>query len=141
MGERLEHLARDLHRPAIVEVAGLQRLTHRASRNVLIRNVDVTGVPGERVDPLAARMPQGRGGPGLALGPGRRFPLAWDDLQRDVETAALVAREPHLSHSARSEWPQGAVTSEDQFVRKSNRGHHAQYFAPRTNPFRAEPTR
>ena len=41
--ERVEHLRRRLDRLGVVELAGCERLAHRAARDVLVGDVDVAG--------------------------------------------------------------------------------------------------
>ena len=106
---------------AVAELAGAQRLAQRAAGDVLVGDVDVAAVAGERVDPLAARMPQRGGGRRLALGARGRLALARDDLQRDVEAALLVAREPDVTHPARAQRPERSVPSEDELLREGSR--------------------
>ena len=117
------------------------RLAQGAARDVLVGDVDVARVARERVDPLAARMAQRGCGARLALGPLGDAALADDHLQRDVETVALVAREPDMTHPTGAQRPQRPVPSEDQLVCDGGRGHVRFYFVPRRSPFAAERTR
>src|SRR5581483_8672689 len=106
-----------------------ERLPERATRDVLVRDVDVTRVAREREDPLAARVTERRRGTRLALRARGRLPLARDDLERHVEPRLLVAREPHLPHPARAERPQRPVAAEDELPCDCGGSHPAQYFA------------
>src|SRR5581483_8394864 len=135
--ERLEELRGDLDRVPVVELAGAQRLAERPPRHVLVGDVDVARVASERVDALAARMPERRGGPRLALGAGGRLPLPSHHLQRDVEPGALVPREPDVPHPARPERPQRAVAAEDQLLRGDGDDHGLHYETRRTTPLPA----
>ena len=123
--ERVGDLAADLERCAVVELAGAQRLAHRASRHVLVGDVDVGRVAREREDALAARVAERGGGAGLALGPVAALALAGDDLQGDVEAALLVAGEPDMAHSARAEGADRPVPAQEELVRKGRLGHAA----------------
>jgi hypothetical protein len=68
-------------------------------------------------------MPQRRCGARLALGSVAGLALAGDDLQRDVEAALLVAREPHMAHPAGAEGAQRPVTAEEEVMLKRSRRH------------------
>ena len=108
---------------AVADLAGVQRLAQRAAGDVLVGDVDVAAVARERVDPLAARVAQRGGGLRLALGAHGRLALARDHLQRDVEAALFVAREPDVTHPARAQRPERSVTSEDELLREGSRRH------------------
>jgi hypothetical protein len=54
--ERLRDLAAHLEGGAVVELAAAQRLAHRATGHVLVRDIDVRRVAREREDALAARV-------------------------------------------------------------------------------------
>ena len=97
--ERVEDLRGGLDCLAVVELAGGQRLTERAPRDVLVGDVDVARVAGKRIDPLAARVAQGGGGARLALGPFGDPTLSDHHLERDVQAVALVPSEPHMPHA------------------------------------------
>ena len=62
----------------------------------------------------APRMAQARGRLHLTLGARGTLAFARDDLQRDVEPRALVAREPHRAGAAPPEWAQGSIALEDE---------------------------
>jgi hypothetical protein len=64
------------------------------------------------------RVPESGRGRCLTLCARGRLALAGDDLERDVEAAALVPREPDVTHSARTQGPQGPVAAQDELVRK-----------------------
>ena len=85
VGERVADLRRYLDRRAVVELSGSHRLTQRSPRHVLVGDVDVRRVVGERANPLAARMAKRRGRSGLALGAMSGLAVPGDDLQGDVE--------------------------------------------------------
>ena len=121
--ERVGDLAAHLERGAVVELSGAERLAHRASRHVLVGDVDVGRVTREREDALAARMAERGGGAGLALGAVAALALAGDDLQGDVEAALLVAGEPDMAHSARAEGADRPVPAQEELVRKGRLGH------------------
>ena len=61
-------------------------------------------------------MAQPRGRQGLPLGPRRRLALARDDLQRDVEAGALVAREPDRARAAAAERAQGPIALRNELA-------------------------
>ena len=69
-----------------------------------------------RVDALATAVAELRGRARLALGARARLPLAWNDLQRDVETVVLVPGEPDRPGAAAAERPDWAVATEDQLA-------------------------
>src|SRR3954465_7916986 len=48
-----------------------------------------------------------------------------DDLQPDVEAAALVPGEPHMAHPARAEGADRPVTAQEEIMRKGRLGHPA----------------
>ena len=71
----------------------------------------------------------------LALGAHGRLALARDHLQRDVEAALLVAREPDVAHPSRAERPQRSVPSKDELLREGSRGHPPLLLRPEENSF------
>jgi hypothetical protein len=76
---------------------------------------------------------------GFTLGSRGRFPLAWNDLERDLDAGGLVAREPDRARAAASEGLQGAVSTEHELVRRDGYGrfgHRAPFGAARRMPFR-----
>ena len=109
---------------AVADLAGGERLAQRAARGRTRRRCRrgrcrararrSAGSAGG-----AARRPRLR----LALGARGRLALARDHLQRDVEAAPLVAREPDVAHPSRAQRPQRPVPSEDQLLREGGRGH------------------
>ena len=121
--ERVEQLRGDLDGAAVADLAGVHRLAQRAAGDVLVGDVDVPAVARERVDALAARMAQRGGGLRLALGAHGRLALARDHLQRDVEAALFVAREPDVTHPSGAKRPQGSVPSKDELLREGSRRH------------------
>jgi len=112
--EAVADLGARLDRRRVVEFARAHRLAERLPRDELVRDVDVAGVPRERVCAQAARMAQPCRGGGLALGAGGGLALAGDDLQRDVEARLLVAREPDRPVAAAPERAERAVAPEDE---------------------------
>ena len=123
VGESLCDLCAHLERAPVVELSAANRLPQRAARNVLVGDVDVRRVAGERNDPLAAAVPQGGGRTGFALGAMPRFSLAGADLQRDVEAALVVAGPPHVPHPAGAERPNRPVPAQEEVVGLCRRGH------------------
>ncbi len=121
MREGFEHLRRDLDGAAVVEVARGECVPHRSAGDVLVGDVDVAGIAGERVDPLAARMPERRCRLRLTLGARGRLSLTGDHLQRDVEARLLVAREPDVAHPTRPKRAQRPVSAEDQLLGERGR--------------------
>src|SRR5215217_7286439 len=116
VGEAFEDLRGRLDRAGVRQLSVPSRLAHGRAGDVLVRDVDVAPVARLRVDPLAARMAELRGRACLALGARAGFPLARDDLERDVEAVALVACEPDRAGASASEWPDRPVTTEDQLA-------------------------
>ena len=94
MCEAVEDLCRRLDRLAVTQVAGAHRLAQRAAADVLVGDVDVTGIRAEAIRAQAALVPQAGRRLGLALGAIRRLSLARNDLQGDLEPGALVACKP-----------------------------------------------
>ena len=121
--------------PRVVELSAADRLAQRAAGDVLVRDVDVRRVAGQRDDPLAARMPQRGCCARLALGPMPRLPFPRDDLQGDVEAAPLVAGQPDVTHPARAERSQRAVPAEDELLGERRRGHPRELLPRRGKPF------
>jgi len=116
MCERLGDLRGDLDGALIVERAAADRFAQRAARDVLVGDVDVRRIAGQGDDPLAPGVAQRGCGARLALGAMTGLPLAWDDLQGDVEAALLVARQPHMAHPARAERANRAIPAEEELV-------------------------
>ena len=139
--ERLEHLRRRLDGRRVVELAGGHRLAQRAAGDVLVGDVDVARVARERVDPLAAWVPERGGGARLAVGALGDPALAGDHLQGDVEAVLLVAREPDVPHSAGAERPQRPVAAEDQLVLRGRRSPRAVLLRAGRSPFATGVTR
>ena len=116
-------LRRHLDRRLIVDLARAERLAQGAAGDVLVGDVDVRRVACEREDPLAARVPERGCGACLALCPVAGLALPRDDLQRDVEAAALVARQPDVAHAAGAQWLEGPVPAEKEVAGESRGGH------------------
>ena len=116
------------------------RLAQRAAGDVLVGDVDVARIAGERVDPLAARMAQRGRGARLPLGPFGDATLAHDHLQRDVEAVALVAREPDVAHATGAERPKRPVPSQDQLVRERRQRSPPVLLRAEENSFRRRTT-
>ena len=114
--ETFQHLHGGRDRRRVVELARAKRLAKRATRRVLVGDVDVLRVVAETVGPLTARMPEPRRRFRFALRPGAGLALAGDDLQRDVETVLLVPGEPDRPGPAGSKWPERPVPPEDELA-------------------------
>ena len=110
--ECLEHLSRRLDGGAVVELSAAESLAEGASRDVLVGDVDVPGIPAEAVRALAGGVTEPRRGLRLSFGAGGRLALARDDLERDVEAVLLVFRQPDRARAAAPEGPQGPVAPE-----------------------------
>ena len=82
--EALENLRCRLDGGGVVELAALERVTERAPGNVLVGDVDVPLVAGERVGTQAGGMLELRGGGRLALRARPGGACAGDDLERDL---------------------------------------------------------
>ncbi len=131
MRQGVEHLGGRLDRFVVVQLAGVESVAQRPSRHVLVCDVDMARVARQRVDPLAAGMPERSRGTSLALGALGDPALPHHHLQGDVQPVSLVTREPHMAHPARAERPKGAVSSEYQVGCESGGSHVRFYFAPR----------
>ncbi len=94
MREPVEDLRRSFDRLAVAERAAAHRIAERLAPDILIGDVDVTGVGAEAVRAQAALVSEPCSGLRLALGAIRRLPFARDDLERHVEPVSLVARKP-----------------------------------------------
>ena len=97
---------------------GAERLPHRPSGDVFVRDVDVRRIAREGEDPLAPLVPQRRRRPRFPLRATPLLPVPGDDLQRYVEAAALVAREPHVAHPTRPERADRPVSAQEEVVRE-----------------------
>jgi hypothetical protein len=53
---------------------------------------------------------------GFTLGSRGRFPLAWNDLERDLDAGGLVASEPDRARAAAAERLQRAIAAEYELV-------------------------
>ena len=118
VGEPVENLRCRLDRRFVVELAALERVPERAARDVLVGDVDVTVVAGERVGAQAGGVPELRGGGRLALGARAGGACAGDDLERHLAALALVERVPDRAHPAAAERAQGPVAAEYEAVSK-----------------------
>ena len=107
--ETLEHLGGRLDRGASFSSPARSACAHRLPGHVLVGDVDVARVPVEPVGAQAALVPQPCRRQRLALGPRRRFALARDDLERDLEAGALVTCEPDRARAAAAERAQGPI--------------------------------
>ena len=124
--EPVEDLRRRLHRLPVAQLAAAHRLAQRAAADVLVRDVDVTGVGAEPVRAQAALVPEPGGRLGLAFGAVRGLALPGNDLQRDVEPVPLVPREPDRAGTAAAKRAERAVAVEDElpaWERMSSSGH------------------
>ena len=114
VSEAVEHLRGRLDRLRVGELARAKCLPQGLSLYVLVRDVHVPGVAAEVVGANAPRMAQTGCSFGFAGRAGLSFPLAGDDLERDVESGPLVACQPDRAGGAATERPQWAITVEDQ---------------------------
>ena len=124
--EPVEDLGRGLDGLAVPQLAAAHRVAQGDAADVLVGDVDVTGVGAEAVRAQAALVPEPRGGLGLALGAVCGLPLPGDDLEGDVEAVSLVAGEPDRAGAAAAERAQRAVAVEDELPareRMSGGGH------------------
>ena len=96
--QRLEQLGGGLDCVLVAELAGRDRLAQRAAGDVLVGDVDVARIARERVDPLAPRVAQGRGGAGLTLG-------AVSRLLPSRATIFRATSRPVSSSRASQTWP------------------------------------
>ena len=114
VGEPVEDLGGRLHARGVVELGASHRLSQRPPADVLVRDVDVSLVTREVVGAHASLV--AKSGRRLHLPHRARgaLALARDDLQRDVEPGALVAREPHRARAATTERPKRSVAVEDE---------------------------
>jgi hypothetical protein len=92
--EPVEHLGANLDGLRVGELARAELLAERAATHVLVRDVDVSPVAAEVVRAHAALVSKPRRSLHLAGCPSRALPLTGDDLERDVQPGALVARQP-----------------------------------------------
>ena len=99
---------------ASLELVPPDRLPERLAPDVLVRDVDVAVVAGEVVGADAALVAQARGRLHLAHRARGALALARDDLQRDLETGPLVAREPDGAGAATAERSERPVAVEDE---------------------------
>ncbi len=126
VGERVEHLRADLDGVAIGERSCANRVPHRASRDVLVRDVDVPGVVPDVVCAHAAVVTEPARRQRLALGARGGLALARDDLQRDVQAVLLVECEPDRAGAAAAERAHRPVAPENELLGGGNdrdRGH------------------
>ncbi len=125
VGQRVQHLGRDLDGVGVADLVHPHRLAQRAPGDVLVRDVDVAGVVADVVRAHAAVVAQTARGERLALRARGRLPFARDDLQRDVEPRLLVAREPDRAGAPASERADRPVAAEDELSGGGNReGRH-----------------
>src|SRR5262249_18743166 len=142
MRETLEHLCCRLDGCAVGDGTVAERIPEGPSGDVLVGDVDVSVVATEVVRADAPLVPQARCCSGLARGPWRALPPPRDDLERDVETGALVACKPHRAGAAAPERSERPVPVEDELsLLEDARGrrHDPESFgAPREGPSRDE---
>ena len=125
VGQRVQHLGRDLDGVSVADLVHPHRLAQRAPRDVLVRDVDVAGVVADVVRAHAAVVAQPARGKGLTLSARGRLSFARDDLQRDVEPRPLVACEPDRAGAPASERADRPVAAEDELSGGGNReGRH-----------------
>ena len=72
--EALGELRARLDQLGVAELLGAQGVAERPSRRVLVRDVDVAALPAEGIGAQAGRVPEPRGGLGLALRPRPALP-------------------------------------------------------------------
>src|SRR5205807_2589524 len=113
VSEAFADLRARLDRGVLGHVAVAKHLTERAPWDELVRDVDVPRVAPEGVCAETRGMAQLCGGLRLTLGPRSRLALARDDLERDVESRLLVAREPDRAGASATQRAQGPVAVED----------------------------
>ena len=116
MGEGVEHLGGDFDGFLVREAVRAHRLAQGPPGDVLVRDVDVARIVPDVVRAYAAFVTQPASRQGFTLGAGGSLSFTRDDLQRDVEARALVAREPDGARASASQRPQRAVTPEHELV-------------------------
>ncbi len=116
MGEGVEHLGGDFDGFLVREAVRAHRLAQGPPGHVLVRDVDVARIVPDVVRAYAAFVTQPASRQGFTLGTGGSLSFTRDDLQRDVEACALVAREPDGARASASQRPQRAVTPEHELV-------------------------
>jgi hypothetical protein len=116
VGQCVEHLCRDLHGVFVREILRTHRLAYGPTRDVLVGDVHMARVVPDVVRAHAALVPEATRRLSLTLGARGSFPLARDDLQRDVEPGALVAREPDGAGAAATERSHRPIAAEDELM-------------------------
>ena len=124
--EPIEDLRAGLEHGSVVERVLANRLAEGPARNVLVDDVYVPGVAGERVCAQAAPVTELRGGACLALRAGSGVAFAWDDLQGDLGAAFLLDSEPDRARAPGAEGPDRSVAPEHERSRGdcSGRSRH-----------------
>ena len=116
VGESVEHLGRDLDGVFVRETIRAHRLAQRAPGHVLVRDVDVARIVSDVVRAHAPLVAQPACRQSFTLGAGGSLSFPGDDLQRDVEAGALVAREPDGARAAAPQRTNRAIASENELV-------------------------
>jgi hypothetical protein len=91
MREAVQHLRGRLDDLTFSQLTAAERLSERAPGYVLVGDVDVGAVGGERMRALAALVPEPRRRDRLTLRARAGLALARDDLERDLDACLLVA--------------------------------------------------
>jgi hypothetical protein len=142
VGQPVQDLRGRLDGGLVVELAVLERVPERPSRNELVGDVDVSLVARERVGAQAGRMLELRGRSRLALGARTCRARTGDDLERDLTSLALVEGVPDRPHAAASERLERPVPAEHEPARSSVKrglGHSQDTFpADGRTPFACE---
>ncbi len=116
VGESVEHLGSDLDGVLVREAVRAHRLAQGASGHVLVCDVDVARIVSDVVRAHAPLVAQPARCQRFTLGAGGGLSFPGDDLQRDVEAGALVAREPDGARAAAPERTNRAIASEHELV-------------------------
>ena len=143
VGQAVEDLRRRLDRLGIRELAGAERLAQGLALDVLVCDVDVSGVGAEVVGAHAAGVAESRCRLGLAGSACLAFPLAADDLERHIEARPLVAGQPDRTRRAATQRPQRPVPAQDQAelgCMRMRRHPAGSSPPPRTVPALADPS-
>ena len=122
----VENLRACFEHGSVVERIVANRFAERPAGNVLVDDVHVARVTGERVSAQAAFVAELRRGACLALGAGSRVAFAGDDLQRHFGAALLLHGQPNRARAPRPEGPDRPVAPEHERSRGdcSGRSRH-----------------
>ena len=116
VGERLEKLGGDLDDVCIGELVRVQRLAKRLAGHVLVDEIDVSLVLLDRERASAVRVVQTGDRGGLPVGALGTAAFTADDLECNVPSLLLVAREPDGPGPAHAEGLDGPVAAQDQLI-------------------------